>query len=726
MATPEYSAQTLSLQPKTAKFANLTMDWFASKGMYPPRAGVEVIPLINGEKAFGTIYDAIEAAQESVDIISWGFDPAMRFKPGGDRIGELLDRCGRRGLKVRVLIWKNALANFKENTVIGDGALGSGGTSAGSGMTRGKAASDNGRRQLEFRLQVHRNELAKLRAGELPYYNDSQYRYRQREKELEATITQLEAELAALDEREGYNIIRGSGAPKQSPDEQAFTRDWFRRVHNGWMQNVEFRTRDFNDVVVISPNLMGGIVLWSERINILNRMLAGEAPDATWKQILLLSSFPSHHQKMVLIDYKDSRLATGFVMGHNMHRNYWDTSAHLFDDASAKRSPGFGPWQDLSTQVNGPLLHDLNHNFSRAWDRESHWIKRWFTDGLYREREAIKPQTFGTPGRSQVQICRTQPQEGAETSILEIYRKAIGNTRSYIYFENQYFRYAAFGEQLATLAQAYKQKQRPGDLHLFVVTNTPDSSDFSSSTYEMMQSLGQEQLMPQAQRDLAEKLVRKRNRLAVLEANQVGHHAQQMQINALRREIAELEAQGVTPEVEQRVGGLSEDQVRVLARDQARKGDEQKPYELKEIPGLKVAIATLTACSPEPGRTPQAGERTRYRNIYVHSKLLVVDDVFSLLSSANINTRSMHFDSELGLASPDPQLAKQWRKELWELHTADRSPDLANGLCNAAENFKKWNSVMDRNWEEQNRGKPLVAHLTRFWDVETPYATALD
>lgn len=234
--------------------------------------------------------------------------------------------------------------------------------------------------------------------------------------------------------------------------------------------------------------------------------------------------------------------------------------------------------------------------------------------------------------------------------------------------------------------------------------------------------------MPQTQRDLAQKLIRKRNRLAMLEADHSGRNVQQtrIQMASLRREITELENQGITPDVEQRVGGLSEEKVRVLARDQANKSDDQKPYELRELPGLKVAIATLTTCSPEPGRALQPGEATLYRQIYVHSKLLIVDDVFSLLSSANINPRSMHVDSELGLASPDPVLAKHWRKELWELHTTDRSPDQANGLCDAGENFKKWNSVMDDNWEKQNSGQPLIAHLTRFWDVETPYATALD
>jgi len=103
----------------------------------------------------------------------------------------------------------------------------------------------------------------------------------------------------------------------------------------------------------------------------------------------------------------------------------------------------------------------------------------------------------------------------------------------------------------------------------------------------------------------------------------------------------------------------------------------------------------------------------------------VVDDVFSLLSSANINTRSMHTDSELGLAAPDYELAKRWREELWGLHVG-ASHDDEKGQCDSAKNFKDWNRVMDINWKNKNKKEPLIAHLTRFWDVETPYAKAID
>lgn len=88
----------------------------------------------------------------------------------------------------------------------------------------------------------------------------------------------------------------------------------------------------------------------------------------------------------------------------------------------------------------------------------------------------------------------------------------------------------------------------------------------------------------------------------------------------------------------------------------------------------------------------------------------MVDDVFSLLSSANINTRSMHTDSELGLAAPDYELAKRWREELWGLHVGKSFND-SGGMCEATENFKFWNEVMDKNWKRMGQNKPLEAHF---------------
>ena len=730
--TDLYKPQTIKLSAQQPGSVRLTLDWFANQSFYPPRAGVEIQPLINGQAAFGAVNAAIEGAKRSIDIITWGFDAAMRFKrPDGPRIGELLQKKGSEGVRARVLVWRNLLASLKENTTPGAGIGGSGGTAAGSGVASGSAVN-NKVFELEQRRQHNLNVIARqkdaLARSERLHRFDPQAAAQAR-----ARIAELEAENAEIQrtfdqaEAQGYGGKLGSGGTQQDPWGQIFTRDWFKAVRGGAMQNVEFRTRDFDQKASL---VMNGdqVRLVNGRIQSLIHLLRAEGiGDLSLGQMLMLTQFASHHQKMVLVDYGTPQ-AIGFVMGHNMHRNYWDTSAHLFDDRAAGRDPGFGPWQDISMQVKGPVLTDLSRNFSEAWDLETPWYKRWFsTASLTSERNALPvPKVATTAANSVAQICRTQPQDG-ERSILEHYLKALGNATDHVYMENQYFRYPAFAQHLQKTAQARKARGVPGDLYLFVVTNTPDSVTASATTYEMMKGLGQEQLMPQVQRDLAHEMREKQEQLQEVRDNlHIAPDVRQNNIQRLKRRIAELERQGISPEVEKRLSELNKEDIPELAR---RTDEDQKPYQLADVPGLKVVVATLATSDPAPGSpAPQLMSaeaeaalcapplKTRYKHIYVHSKLLLVDDLYTLLSSANINIRSMHSDSELGIAQPNPAMARAMREELWGLHAGKLA-------ATTKKNFELWNQTMDANWRQQRNDDPLIdAHLLRFWDVTTPYS----
>jgi phosphatidylserine/phosphatidylglycerophosphate/cardiolipin synthase-like enzyme len=738
-----YSPQSCTVDARQPGTVHLTLDWFANKGYYPPRAGVLIEPLVNGQAAFSAVHEAIENAQQSVDIITWGFDPAMRFKrPGGLRAGELLAAKGGKGVKVRVLVWRNLLAALKENTTPGAGIGGSGGGAMGSGIGSGMAADNE-----VFRLDRQRNDNLR----EIDFLNTALQRSQQRPPRGEmldlapelaarrqARIAQLEAENADIEsffnraEVQGYNHLSGSGGTQQDPWGQIYTRDWFKSVRSAQMKNVEFRTRDFAQ---LPQQLMNSeqVRLVRGRIDILINLLRAEGiDDLSVGQMLLLTQFASHHQKMVLIDYGTSN-ANAFVMGHNMHRNYWDTDAHLFDDRAAGRDPGFGPWQDISMHVKGPVLTDLNQNFAEAWDLEQVWYNRWFpATSLAAERNALPMPRVATRGAHSVaQICRTQPQDD-ETSILEHYLKAIGNATDYVYMENQYFRYPDFAKRLANIGQIRKSRGVPGDLYLFVITNTPDSSTASATTYAMLKGLGQDQLMPQVQRDLVHSLREHQEELERLNndlhLDPFVRRGQLNRVGRLETKIAELRKQGVTPEVERRMDGLKTEDVPQLA---GKTGDDEKPYQLTDLPGLKVLVATLATSDPAPGSpqpermSPQAEAalgappaKACYKHIYVHSKLLLVDDVYTLLSSANINIRSMHSDSELGIAQPNPTLAKPLREKLWGMHAGKLRKD-------TAKNYEFWNEQMNKNWRAQNTGEPLGSHLLRFWDVTTPYSPAL-
>ncbi|HEX3757318.1 MAG TPA: phospholipase D family protein [Kofleriaceae bacterium] len=67
-------------------------------------------------------------------------------------------------------------------------------------------------------------------------------------------------------------------------------------------------------------------------------------------------------------------------------------------------------------------------------------------------------------------------------------------------------------------------------------------------------------------------------------------------------------------------------------------------------------------------------------DVYVHSKLLIVDDEFVLIGSANVGQRSMTYDSELdvGIVDSAGAFARALRMALWEEHTGRDAAQLAD------------------------------------------------
>lgn len=660
MADEEVVKERGFIATSTKPSANLTLEWFA-KSAFERRPNNFIEPLINGEVAFGAVARAIEDARKTVDIISWGFDASMRLRrPGGERIGELLKRKGRQGVKIRLLIWRNGLVQAMENTVPGINQYSGQGAKdlALSGANRAMPPANVPDPEVASRIKEQQQARIRLRqlqserqARLMAQWQNPKGAEAARQIEAEfgpqiqvehSRIEQLNREIDSLrrsnpgtHEGVGYGqgpsgkLVNSAGA-RGDPASARFNRDWHGEAQDGDLKNVEFRTRDFTD--------------W-DRAMIAKRQVFDSEDKSPWTQNALLASFPSHHQKMVLVDYEDPATAVGFVMGHNMHNNYWDTSDHLYNDEQAFRVPGFGPWQDLSTRVRGTVLFDLNATFCRAWDKGSPWYKRWF-DSLGGDRDHLSPKSFVVkPGelRSVAQICRTQPDEGGEQSIREVYMRAAGNARRYVYVENQYFRYPLWAEHLKktrkALMAAGRSETEHGTCHVFVITNSTEGDDMKAGrmrTAEMLSALGRQDRVPQV-------------------------HRQQTKLKA------------------------------------------DAPVRPSDLAGLKVHVCTLVTDTRKPTQNAS-------RPIYVHSKLLVVDDAFFTIGSANINARSMESDSELNIASDDSAIARQWRERLFALHTG-RAPN-----DDAANEFKEWRDLMNDNGTAIKRNEPLQGRIVEFFD----------
>lgn len=580
---------------------NATMPWFVSKAKYPPRAGNIVHPLINGERAFAAVEDALRAARHTIDIISWGFDPSMRLRmPAGHRVGELLREKARAGVAVRVLIWRNVIADIGENNLPGTGLLGSGGGAAGLGSGMGSTSA------------------GKAQGSKGEGFNE-------------------------------YGSGKGSGsAGVQDGDEEAkaFNRAWFKSPGAG----ISFRTRDFSVV---------------DRIVLGHQHMQRHGLHGAGIQRTAFTAFASHHQKTVLVDYELPEQAVGFVMGHNMLRNYWDTDEHAYHNPHRLF---FRPWQDLSTRVYGQVLHDINDNFCTAWTEAQPLIGS--DQPIPGSRRALRPEVFIEPARrhgrpEMAQITRTHPREG-DKSICQSYKLALANARHYVYFENQYFRFPGIAMHMREMRRRLKGAGWKRDFYVFVVTNKPDDHG-RLNTHAMLRALGKGQAMPQIDK-----------------------------------------------------------------QQQASDSPKERELRKSDLDGLNVVVCTL--CSqglglgaPQPtmvdtGEVDEVGAprlsfkrepRNAYADTYVHSKLLLVDDVFFTLGSANVNERSLENDTEINIAVPSPHVTREWRQKLWALHTG-RAP-----LGDMAEEFKVWTMLAKDGLTNRRDGAPLAAPLIEFYDDST-------
>jgi phosphatidylserine/phosphatidylglycerophosphate/cardiolipin synthase-like enzyme len=90
-----------------------------------------------------------------------------------------------------------------------------------------------------------------------------------------------------------------------------------------------------------------------------------------------------------------------------------------------------------------------------------------------------------------------------------------------------------------------------------------------------------------------------------------------------------------------------------------------------------------------PGDVVVASLKNGATDVYVHSKLMIVDDEFVLIGSANVGQRSMTCDGELhvGIIDSDNLFAKDLRKNLWAEHTG-RDPATLDDPVAAYTTFK--------------------------------------
>lgn len=668
--------KNLSYRSSAAPYQFLSQSWFVQvpEPVYYPRYRCSIEPLICGEEVFRRISIDIEKAQDSVDIITWGFDPGMVLVRGrtaeeGERYGDLLKRISSREkpVKVRLLVW-------------------------------------------------HDDAAAHLQMKNNPGFYGKMF--------------------PSID-----GMVVGS---YYSEKHQAYNAEWYSQICSGKFPNIIFHVRE-----VPSKYLSSALEDESSPHN----------PKATVAKMYL-----SHHQKMLLIDYEQPLQAVGYVMGHNSITDFWDTKEHKFRDERRERfyrvehsrlkmdawnrshnsesysyvttealerdkvrvnqayvaAPGYEvkvpqgskninvvsfnaqsktiegwekrqflesaytethsyvtkPYQDVSCRVRGPVLFDLNHNFCQAWEEskppstlflELFWHIHGFmlpkigdilekanqrltkeeTDRHFVKRRKNFPlKAFSiSKGTHSLQLLRTQPLH-AEKCIKECYANLTRQMLHYIFIQNQYIQYEPWAKHLIECVSRLRNAGYLNQIYVFILTSTPESDGMDLPTYDVASKLG-----------LSE---------------------------AMRYEHAE-------------------------SLERARRLKQPKMITPKElaVQGIEVFIGSLWVCADVPRKL----RPEEYEEIYIHSKVAVVDDAAFTIGSANLNLRSMALDSELNVLSDAHEIAYKLRTDLFSQCASAPGPA---AFSNMKETFKEWKRIAELNRALLSAGGALKGQLLPF------------
>jgi phosphatidylserine/phosphatidylglycerophosphate/cardiolipin synthase-like enzyme len=120
------------------------------------------------------------------------------------------------------------------------------------------------------------------------------------------------------------------------------------------------------------------------------------------------------------------------------------------------------------------------------------------------------------------------------------------------------------------------------------------------------------------------------------------------------------------------------------------------------------------------GTSTHRADGEKYRPIYVHAKVAIVDDLWATVGSANLNNRGLRDDVEINVATLDADLAYSLRLRLWAEHL---------GLLTADEIFALTLFLQQQSplrARQSVRVGGIWQNLQRFWQGSPERAAFLD
>ncbi|XP_030534233.2 phospholipase D alpha 1-like [Rhodamnia argentea] len=450
-------------------------------------------------------------------------------------------------------------------------------------------------------------------------------------------------------------------------------------------------------------------------------------------QGLEVSALFTHHQKTVVVDAEipeggsQKRRIVSFIGGIDLCDGRYDTQDHPlfrtlnsdihrndfhqpnFQGASVKKGGPREPWHDVHCRLEGPVAWDVLYNFEQRWRKQvgekllipiskmdeivihplqamlSNDTDAWNVQ-LFRSIDASSAANFPEDPNAAVSVGLVRMRGNViDRSIQDAYINAIRRAKNFIYIENQYFLGSSFGWRAEGIevAAIHAQHLVPKELSLKIVSKIEAGERFAVYIVIPMWPEGK----PES--NSVQAILDWQRRTMEMMYTDIANALQKKRVDADPRDYLAFFC---------------------LGNREARRSDELVPEE-----------------KPEPGSDYLRAQEARRFMIYVHAKMMIVDDEYIIVGSANINQRSMDGarDTEIAMGAFQPNhLATTepprgdiygFRMSLWNEHLGHIEETYNHP--ETRECVRRVNVLAQRNWDlyvDDAFHEDLPAHLLRY------------
>jgi len=394
-----------------------------------------------------------------------------------------------------------------------------------------------------------------------------------------------------------------------------------------------------------------------------------------------LTALGSYHQKIITVDVETPAKATAFVMGHNMLVPYWSTKALIPNQPRrqfALKITGKG-----NGSVDLPDIAALERSIANTEQDIANLPKFIGDDPGELEFRTREYQNSIAQTRAEIEQAKQQYARKSGSSFLKYEAIPASQLKPYLDISTQ-----IYGGGVVDVYNNFERVWKLNGGTIYPQSSSLYPAAFgdasSNKTTEAQMGATFDKAGEDAIADFYFNAISNANRY-VLILNQYFRYW------GMSERIVEAWKERDIPDQKKVPIYVVTNDFNVSTSQRGHDGETLKIFTDAKIPISLCKMATR--------------ENIGRKEIYVHAKLLIVDDVFYTIGSANYNYRSLKGDPEFNVAVVDPRQAQGLRREIMNMLIGNPMNDMMHG--DPMDAFTSWEKGVKENTAAHSDGDTL-------------------